>query len=539
VAPESCRPCHAEIYASYLETGMGRSFRSATPDLIPSGAFFHEKSQRQYKVVQRGQSFLLQRWRLGDAGPYEKRIDLVVGSGNHSRTYLHRDGEGRLFELPLGWYAERGGHWAMSPGYDRADHSDFRRRVPDGCLFCHNGYPSAANGGVAAGIDCQRCHGPGEQHVKAGGRIVNPAKLGRERQMEVCLQCHLEAAGRTVPDAVRRFDRGPFSYRPGEPLGDFMIFFDAADGGRARDRITVNSSAYRLRQSACFERSAGKMMCTTCHNPHRRAADGQYARACRQCHSGAHAAANNDCVSCHMPKRRTEDAVHVVLTDHFIQRRPAGEEALASREETHGRYSGEVKLSYPATLSDTAANYLYVLLARLRHTPQPRQVIPEMRQALAESKPAAAQFYFEMAEACRKAGLGAEAVRYYMEAIRRKPDDAPSYVAMVQELMSRGETKAAISALETALGRMPREVDLLTSLAVAHAHEGRFAEALRLLERALEIDRDVPLTWFNLGVCLQQKGDKEGAARAYRAALLLQPDLERAQQYLAMLDRKP
>ena len=31
-----------------------------------------------------------------------------------------------------------------------------------------------------------------------------------------------------------------------------------------------------------------------------------------------------NCLDCHMPKRRTDDAVHVIMTDHYIQRcRPA------------------------------------------------------------------------------------------------------------------------------------------------------------------------------------------------------------------------
>src|SRR5713101_4771097 len=130
----------------------------------------------------------------------------------------------------------------MSPGYDRPAHSDFRREISDSCLFCHNGYPSEANGGMALGIDCQRCHGPGEAHVKGKGPMVNPAKLTSERQMEICMQCHLESASRTLPDAIRRFGRGPFSYRPGEPLGGFMLYFDfirsSADEHEAAQRLS-------------------------------------------------------------------------------------------------------------------------------------------------------------------------------------------------------------------------------------------------------------------------------------------------------------
>ena len=40
----------------------------------------------------------------------------MLGSGNHARSYLHRTARGTLVELPLGWYSEKGGYWAMSPG---------------------------------------------------------------------------------------------------------------------------------------------------------------------------------------------------------------------------------------------------------------------------------------------------------------------------------------------------------------------------------------------------------------------------------------
>src|SRR5262249_51496624 len=194
-----------------------------------------------------------------------------------------------------------------------------------------------------------------------------------------------------------------------------------------------------------------------------------------------------------MRKRRTEDAVHVVVTDHFIRRRPASNNLLAVAAETHGRYSGDVVLSYPAKLEDTAENRLYLILARLRHSRKPAEVIPEMRSALAEVRPAAFAFYFEMAEACRNAGLGDEAIRHYQEAVRRKPDHSPSYVAIAQEFLSREHVEQAVSTLEPAQARMPRDVDLMNSLAVAYGRQGRFMDAQRLLKQALEIDGDVPL----------------------------------------------
>ena len=58
--------------------------------------------------------------------------------------------------------------------------------------------------------------------------IVNPARLGKDRQMEVCMQCHLETTSLQLPHSIVKYGRGPFSYNPGEPLGNFMLFFDHA-----------------------------------------------------------------------------------------------------------------------------------------------------------------------------------------------------------------------------------------------------------------------------------------------------------------------
>jgi Flp pilus assembly protein TadD len=42
---------------------------------------------------------------------------------------------------------------------------------------------------------------------------------------------------------------------------------------------------------------------------------------------------------------------------------------------------------------------------------------------------------------------------------------------------------------------------------------------------------------LNLGVSLEAKGDRTGAEAAYRQALLLQPDLTRAREYLARISK--
>lgn len=64
---------------------------------------------------------------------------------------------------------------------------------------------------------------------------------------------------------------------------------------------------------------------------------------------------------------------------------------------------------------------------------------------------------------------------------------------------------------------------------------GRDTEALRWLERSVQIDPRLADGWVNLGVALRRRGDVAGAERCYRKALEADPDASSAYQNLATL----
>ena len=507
--PATCATCHAEIAKSYAQTGMGRSFYRPTSATVPPGATYHHKSSdRFYGFTTHDNQFFQTRHEIGyqnkPDNQIERRIDYVLGSGNHARTYLYKASDGQLYEMPVSWYSEKGGSLAMSPGYDNPHPEDFRRPVPDDCLFCHNGYPRGST--VSEGIDCQRCHGPGQAHVDSAGKrhLIHPTKLDRDRQMDVCMQCHLETTSLRLPNAIRRFDRPAFSFRPGERLTDYELFFDHAPNTGYDDRFEVAHHAYRLRKSACFLKS--NMTCTTCHDPHQVQSVGHYVAVCKTCHANPHSTAN--CLDCHMWKRRSEDAVHTVMTDHFIQRRKPARDFLAALDETSPVYQGEVVPYY-------GASEIYTALAQVEHESNLLDGIARIERIIAKEKQVAPEVYVELGKAYSKAGKRDQALLAFEKS---------------------GNTRELAAAYAQA-GNYAKTVDVgqpgdaieRTNLGNAYLHLGNADRAKELL------DADTPEAQNLLGLAWLEKHNDTAAEQAFRHAIALQPDMAEAYQNLANL----
>ena len=428
--------------------------------------------------------------------------------------------------------------------------TDFRRRRwktiargPDSGLFPN-------------GIDCQRCHGPGQTHIDAIGRndveaarraIVNPASLNRERQLETCLQCHLESTSSLLPFQIRRYERAPFSFVPGQPLGDYVIHFDHAPGRGRDDKFEINSAGYRLRKSACFQQS--EMTCVTCHDPHDVPRGGEavkrYVTICQSCHADAHrvaacrasqgARAAASCVDCHMPKRRAEDAVHVVMTDHYIQRERPARNLLAARTGGADRasaYRGEVVPYYPAALPASPENELYLAVAQVQDGSNLSAGIERLQHAIERHRPARPEFYYDLARAYGKTANHDAAIRWSSEALGRDPAFVPALKELAGAAMATGRLDEAADALEKAALARPRDSNALADLGNVYLQQGRVEAARGALERALALDPDTPRANNTMGLTLLRQGDPDAAGRHFRAAIRAQPDLAEAHNNL-------
>lgn len=584
--PESCLYCHSEIAKSYAQTGMARSFQrldhaSHVKDFWSHGAIYNRASDRSYTLGKKDGAYFVERsqtsWDGQRTNIERMSMDYAIGSGDHARSYLHLSPEGKLLELPVSWYSEQGGIWAMSPGYDAPDQQDFRRAINFECIGCHDAYPSAnqidlrspdkniftssLQNGLPEGIDCQRCHGPGAEHIRLASRtgtqleairaaIVNPAELSRERQMDVCMQCHLETTSLPLPHSIRRVDRESFSYIPGQPLEEFEYFFDRQAGTSFDQRVEVVNQVYRLAKSQCFLKS--QMTCITCHDPHRQRkgaeATAHFISVCRECHRGVHVggvpsesgdarAAKDveDCLTCHMPRRRSDDAIHVVLTDHYIQRfKPKGD-LLAPLQETAPAYHGEVVPYYPPSLLERPPDELYMALGQTEDGTNLDAGIPRLRAAIESHKPQDAAFYFAMGAAYARAGKNVEALPFFEDALRRRPGDPKTLRAFAAALAAKGDLDRAAAIGEEAAAVEHPDTTVLTNLGEAYLRQGKLDRAQAVLGKALRIDADLPRASVFLGMVCARRGDAAGAEAAYREALRSQPESAEASNNLAGL----
>ena len=222
------------------------------------------------------------------------------------------------------------------------------------CFSCHvsrqeKGYDNASNAYQTSwqdfGTNCERCHGPGSEHVahysaaappKGPARdIVLQTRLDAERNTMVCAQCHSFrdiyalgfAAGENYYDyflpileATQPVDKDP-AYWP---------------DGRTR---RFSNDAFGLWQSECYLK--GGVTCTACHtaaheteierNPQLRP---DANALCTRCHEGvgktltahthhAERSTGSSCVECHMP--RTVQSIKAEIRDHSMSVSGAGE----------------------------------------------------------------------------------------------------------------------------------------------------------------------------------------------------------------------
>ena len=362
VGMKVCAECHVHEYQSYIQTGMGQSFDFATKEKSASAIhvdslIYDEVLDLYLQPFWDADTMKVREFRLSNQDTvYNRveRVDYVVGSGQHTNSHMYSV-NGYVFQIPFTYYTQDG-MFDAPPGFEGGHNTRFVRKIGLECMSCHNGFPEMVLGSenkythIPQGIDCERCHGPGEIHVqlKKSGvvidtskyidySIVNPAKLDFQLQIDLCARCHLQGT------MVLKENKSFYDYKPGMPLTEVMdIFMPLYEGGK--EDFIMASHYERFTQSKCYLSSKEVFNCQTCHDPHVSktvTSFDKYNNECMNCHNpdGFYCSEeetnrrvhNNSCVECHMPESLTRDIPHVRIHDHKIRIPETPEELLSPR----------------------------------------------------------------------------------------------------------------------------------------------------------------------------------------------------------------
>ena len=317
---EACRSCHKSIYDSFVQTAhyltSAPAFKKYIKGSFDSGENIYNYNKfMSVEMDQADDSFY--QTAMVNSVPFESAsFSIVIGSARKGQTYLYWNGP-RLYQLPVSYYTAQNS-WCNSPGYP-STLTKFNRLIDAQCLECHSTYAKAATVNnetlfegheIIYGIQCERCHGPGQQHVayftahpkeKISKFILNAKYLSRQQQLDACALCH---------SGLRKEKQHAFSFAVGDTLDNYSIPNYNTDSSAMLD---VHGNQYGLlTASKCFKMS--QMNCSSCHAVHANEYGDVkiFSQRCMSCHNAtthdtctlkerAGLVLSNNCIDCHMP----------------------------------------------------------------------------------------------------------------------------------------------------------------------------------------------------------------------------------------------
>jgi hypothetical protein len=294
-APAACAPCHqseTEAFAKAamtraLEAGRNSAILQANPQLTTQiGGYSYRIDHSVYTVTDGKDTLRIP-------------IDWAFGQGTAGQTYLFQH-EGR-------WYESRVSYFSALHGLDLTigmqgitPHTLLeaagRLMAPaetGQCFDCHatrvakSPHPDLS--AMLEGVQCERCHGGTEAHLRTQAPMRKLGALTTEEMSDFCGQCHRTWSQISI--------NGP------------------------RGIQNVRFQPYRLGNSRCYDVADNRIRCTACHDPHRAVitSPAAYDVKCLACHATKGCrVATKDCVTCHMPRLDLPGA-HAKFTDHKIR----------------------------------------------------------------------------------------------------------------------------------------------------------------------------------------------------------------------------
>ena len=201
-----CRSCHSDQWSRHQSaahaTALRREAGHPLKDKFASASFY------------RPPRFRFVFWREGgtlqvraDDGVYSTTlpVEWAFGAGMQAVTFVSKVDASHHLEHAFTWYRQ-GETFDLTPRHDRlpsgALHQAMGQALPTrgngpsaiNCFQCHSTGPVDVNaaGDVVikeAGVQCEACHGPAGDHVKAGAAMGKMPQLGRDVNA-LCGRCH-------------------------------------------------------------------------------------------------------------------------------------------------------------------------------------------------------------------------------------------------------------------------------------------------------------------------------------------------------------
>jgi len=559
VGKEKCYSCHGTISNDFKHAEMAHSLEKLTHKIIvekypQSKPVYDAKNNYYYRMFKKNNKYFQEEYRLDKNGKVIHRIvkeaEYSVGSGNNLRMYFY-EVNGRFYQLPLTWNTFKN-TWVMSPGYKENKNLRFSRFAAKKCINCHSAYLTELSNSVdrfkkpfILGIGCERCHGAGELHIKEKNNelgkipknartIVNPTKLSPQRQLSICMQCHLEGKA-----WVLQKEDGWNDFRAGELLSNNRsVYYPKVTKTEA---IEVGDSPHRLMLSRCFTESKGKLVCFTCHDVHKSIKTfsiQHYNDKCISCHQAkmlktikdfAHNTSLN-CVSCHMNRTGTSNTLHgVSLTDHWI-RKYANKSKIDWNIVRHPERQPTIEL-VPAidkndNLKETRKGIAYLeYYKEYDHRDDYLDSSITYLEKGIKTNPTA-RAYFSLGEVYYEKHKFQAAVRNIDTAIKMKPDYTEAHFLLGNIYRKTGQYKFAVKSYTKCTQLKPGQASYLEMLGISLFENKEFKKAEEAFSKSLKIDNINPYAFFTLGNIYALAYKKaEQAVKFYKKALALNPDI--------------
>ncbi len=130
------------------------------------------------------------------------------------------------------------------------------------------------------------------------------------------------------------------------------------------------------------------------------------------------------------------------------------------------------------------------------------------------------------------------AIEEYRQSIAHDPDNARSWRCMGFLQAQNGQAAAGIDSLREALRIAPEDSNTRFNLAFVLHQSERIEEAIAEFEQVVAANPNNDRGWYGMGLCLEQRGDLEGALKALKEAARIQYFNPHAGHRLALLYHK-